>query len=168
MGKVLPEYLSQWTTEKVKVEGVKVVANARVDNAVVENDKLVLSLQDGTKVFSRQELSAFYLVIHFLLMLHWQISTDHVVVAVGLEPETELAKASGLEVDTVFGGYRVNAELEARSNVWVVSEFVHNRYTIRKKILQPSISSSIFRLTKEQGRDPPADGAACHARTFLL
>lgn len=43
------------------------------------------------------------------------------VVAVGLDANTDLATASGLEIDSDFGGYRVNAELEARSNVWVVS-----------------------------------------------
>lgn len=43
------------------------------------------------------------------------------MVAVGLDANTDLAGASGLEIDPTFGGYRVNAELEARSNVWVVS-----------------------------------------------
>ena len=46
---------------------------------------------------------------------------DHVIVAVGLEPNAELADASGLEKDPSLGGFLVNAELEARSNVWVVS-----------------------------------------------
>lgn len=40
--------------------------------------------------------------------------------AVGLEPNVDLAKSAGLEVDSDFGGYRVNAELQARSNIWVV------------------------------------------------
>lgn len=53
--------------------------------------------------------------------LFFQILTDHVVVAVGLEPNVELAYSSGLEVDDAHGGFRVNAELEARSNLWVVS-----------------------------------------------
>ena len=51
-----------------------------------------------------------------------QLSVDQVVVAVGLEPNVDLAKTSGLELDDVHGGYRVNAELEARSNVWVVRQ----------------------------------------------
>ena len=42
------------------------------------------------------------------------------VVSVGLEPRTDLAATSGLELDDKHGGYRVNAELEARSNLWVV------------------------------------------------
>ena len=43
------------------------------------------------------------------------------MVAVGLTPNTDLAASSGLEVDEQRGGFVVNAELEARSNVWVVS-----------------------------------------------
>lgn len=49
-----------------------------------------------------------------------QVRTDHIVAAVGLEPNVDLAKSAGLEVDPDFGGYRVNAELQARSNIWVV------------------------------------------------
>ena len=49
-----------------------------------------------------------------------QVITDHLVAAVGLEPSVDLAKSAGLEVDADFGGYRVNAELQARSNIWVV------------------------------------------------
>lgn len=48
------------------------------------------------------------------------MKTDHIVAAVGLEPSIELAKSAGLEIDSDFGGYRVNAELQARSNIWVV------------------------------------------------
>ena len=43
------------------------------------------------------------------------------MVAVGLNPNTDLAATSGLEVDEQRGGFLVNAELEARSNVWIVS-----------------------------------------------
>jgi len=42
------------------------------------------------------------------------------VVAVGLDINTSLADSAGIEVDDKFGGYRVNAELQARSNIWVV------------------------------------------------
>jgi programmed cell death 8 (apoptosis-inducing factor) len=49
------------------------------------------------------------------------LEVDHVVVAVGLEANDELAKSARLEVDPELGGYRVNSELEARSDIWVVS-----------------------------------------------
>lgn len=50
------------------------------------------------------------------------MNVDHVVVAVGIAADTRLAtSSSGLEVDTEVGGYRVNSELQACSDVWVVS-----------------------------------------------
>ncbi|XP_054872987.1 apoptosis-inducing factor 1, mitochondrial isoform X10 [Amphiprion ocellaris] len=99
MGKVLPEYLSNWTTEKVKREGVKVIAEALVKSVTCKDDKLEIHLKDGRLV-----------------------KTDHIVAAVGLEPNVDLAKSAGLEVDSDFGGYRVNAELQARSNIWVAGD----------------------------------------------
>ncbi|XP_062289052.1 apoptosis-inducing factor 1, mitochondrial isoform X2 [Scomber scombrus] len=99
MGKVLPEYLSNWTTEKVKREGVKVISEALVKSVTCKNDKLEIKLKDGRMV-----------------------KTDHIVAAVGLEPNVDLAKSAGLEVDSDFGGYRVNAELQARSNIWVAGD----------------------------------------------
>lgn len=99
MAKVLPEYLSQWATNKIKDEGVNVITNAELKSVKeAENNKIELSFGDGSKVV-----------------------TDHVVLAIGLDPNTELAKSSGLEIDDKHGGYRVNAELEARTNLWVVS-----------------------------------------------
>ncbi|XP_074910372.1 apoptosis-inducing factor 1, mitochondrial isoform X2 [Buteo buteo] len=99
MGKVLPEYLSNWTTEKVRREGVNVMPNAVVKSVSVCGNRLMIKLKDGRKV-----------------------ETDHIVAAVGLEPNVELAKSAGLEVDSDFGGFRVNAELQARSNIWVAGD----------------------------------------------
>ncbi|XP_051961663.1 apoptosis-inducing factor 1, mitochondrial isoform X2 [Xyrauchen texanus] len=99
MGKVLPEYLSNWTTEKVRKEGVYVITEAVVKNVSYKNGKLEIRLKDGRLV-----------------------KTDHIVAAVGLEPSVELAKSGGLEVDSDFGGYRVNAELQARANIWVAGD----------------------------------------------
>lgn len=46
------------------------------------------------------------------------------IVAVGLEPNTDLATSAGLETDPALGGYRVNAELQACTDVWAVSLFL--------------------------------------------
>ena len=46
---------------------------------------------------------------------------DCVVAAVGLEPNIDLARSSNLEIDDSNGGFLVNAELEARRDLWVVS-----------------------------------------------
>ncbi|KAJ8348878.1 hypothetical protein SKAU_G00274670 [Synaphobranchus kaupii] len=99
MGKVLPEYLSNWTTEKVKREGVNVITEALVKNVSFKDGRVEIKLKDGRMV-----------------------TTDHLVAAVGLEPSVELAKSAGLEVDADFGGYRVNAELQARANIWVAGD----------------------------------------------
>ncbi|KAM6427396.1 apoptosis-inducing factor 1, mitochondrial isoform 2-T2 [Liasis olivaceus] len=99
MGRVLPEYLSNWTTNKVRQEGVNVMPNAVVKSVSVVGNRLLIQLKDGRKV-----------------------ETDHIVAAVGLEPNVDLAKSAGLEVDSDFGGFRVNAELQARSNIWVAGD----------------------------------------------
>ncbi|KAF4523243.1 hypothetical protein B566_EDAN006866 [Ephemera danica] len=99
MGKVLPEYLSEWTTQKVKSEGVEVISESFVTGVTFENGQLVLALNNGSKV-----------------------NADHAVIAVGLEPNTELATTSGLELHEELGGFLVNAELEARSNLWAAGD----------------------------------------------
>ncbi|XP_038630817.1 apoptosis-inducing factor 1, mitochondrial isoform X10 [Scyliorhinus canicula] len=99
MGKILPEYLSNWTTEKVRKEGVDVRPNTVVKSAKYQDKKVILKLKDGQT-----------------------IKTDHVVAAVGLEPSVELAKSARMEVDSDLGGFRVNAELQARSNIWVAGD----------------------------------------------
>ena len=52
MGKVLPKYLSEWTTEKVKAEGVHVKPNSVVQSANVVDDKVVLQLENGDQVLA--------------------------------------------------------------------------------------------------------------------
>lgn len=50
MGKILPEYLSLWTTKKMEAEGVTVVANSQVVDANITNNKLALTLNNGQRV----------------------------------------------------------------------------------------------------------------------
>ena len=50
-----------------------------------------------------------------------QLVADHVVIAVGLEPNTDLADSARLEVDNQCGGFKVNSELQACTDVWAVS-----------------------------------------------
>lgn len=99
MGKVLPEFLSKWTTERVKDEGVNVIPNAEIKDVDIQNNQLRLHLTNGDVVLC-----------------------DHAIVAVGSEPNIELAKKSGLEIDNRFGGYLVNAELEARRHLYVAGD----------------------------------------------
>ena len=70
--------------------------SAKLDRS---SGKLVLTLNDGK-----------------------EIKTDHAVVAVGIQPDHQLALDSSLEIDDKLGGFRVNAELEARTNLWVAGD----------------------------------------------
>jgi programmed cell death 8 (apoptosis-inducing factor) len=104
--RILPQYLSEWATNKVKDEGVTVVPRANVVGAKLNDDKVELNLEpvdaDGPKA-------------------KWLLA-DHVVVAVGLDANVQLASSSSLEIDPKFGGYVVNAELQARNSVWVAGD----------------------------------------------
>ena len=51
-----------------------------------------------------------------------KLPADQIIVAVGVEANTELAEPSELEVNPDIGGFLVNAELEARSNLWVAGD----------------------------------------------
>lgn len=99
LGKVLPEYLSLWTSERIKEEGVSVIPEVEIKSVDFSNNCVNLELTNGQK-----------------------LTTDYLVVATGVEPDVELAKSSGLEIDEKTGGYLVNTELEARSNVWVAGD----------------------------------------------
>lgn len=99
MGKILPEYLCNWTTNKVRTEGVNVLNSTEVIGVKHENGKLVLVLNTGKS-----------------------IKVDNVILAVGVEANTELAEKSGLEVDPELGGFLVNTELMARSNLYVAGD----------------------------------------------
>lgn len=99
MGKILPEYLCKWTTERVREEGVNVIPNNQITSVDLINNQLHLKLRDGKTIVC-----------------------DHAIVAVGSAPNVDIAKKSGLEVDARFGGYLVNAELEARRHLYVAGD----------------------------------------------
>lgn len=64
----------------------------------MKNKRLVLTLNDGRHVVC-----------------------DQVIATVGVEANTELAKTSDLEVDPEVGGFLVNTELQARTDLYAVS-----------------------------------------------
>lgn len=105
--KVLPEYLTKWTTKKITEEGVDIVSNAKIVGAQINDNKVELQLEASKKCEKPPK--------------NWLLA-DHVVVAVGLEPNVELASNSGFEVDPKLGGFLVNAELQARNSVWVAGD----------------------------------------------
>jgi len=56
------------------------------------------------------------------------------VVAVGIEPNVELAKQAGLEIDRHRGGVQVNAELSAGTDIWVVRCCIEQLITLRHRL----------------------------------
>lgn len=52
------------------------------------------------------------------------LTVDHVVVAIGIEPRVDLARDAGLEIDEKRSGVVVNAELEARRDVYAAGDMV--------------------------------------------
>lgn len=100
MAKVLPDYLSQWTTERIKEIGVEVQTNSQIVGVEnFEGNQLKLKLNDGRSIV-----------------------VDNVIQAVGSAPDVKLAKDAGLEIDPKNGGFVVNAELEARSNLYAAGD----------------------------------------------
>ncbi|CRL02497.1 CLUMA_CG015196, isoform A [Clunio marinus] len=100
MAKVLPEYLSKWTTEKIKEIGVDVQPNSQISSVeMFEGTQLKLKFTNGNSII-----------------------VDNVIQAVGSLPNVKLAQNAGLEIDQKFGGFLVNAELEARSNLYAAGD----------------------------------------------
>lgn len=105
ISKVLPEYLSKWATDRVRDEGAEVLTNVELVGTSIQDGRVNLSYIDpkGPKKTS-------------------YLTADHVVIAAGIAPNTDLAKSAGLEVDPDQGGFLVNAELQARHNIWVAGD----------------------------------------------
>jgi apoptosis-inducing factor 1 len=100
MAKVLPDYLSRWTTERIREVGVDILPNSQITEVEsYEGNQVRLKLNNGTTIV-----------------------VDHVIQAVGSRPNVNLAKEAALEVDSVLGGLVVNAELEARSNLFAAGD----------------------------------------------
>ncbi|KAL6441304.1 hypothetical protein ACFW04_003515 [Cataglyphis niger] len=99
MAEILPEYLGEWTTKKVEAENVHPIPSTTVEDYKYKLGQLSLVLSNGQT-----------------------IDADQVIVAIGVEPNTNLATTSHLETDPKIGGFLVNAELEARSNLWVAGD----------------------------------------------
>ncbi len=96
--------LSLLTHQIYQKEGVNVITDTVVTGAKYDADKLILLTKNKNNDQDK-----------------W-IVADYVVVAVGLEPNTDLAKSAGLEVSKEFGGFVVNSELQARDSIWVAGD----------------------------------------------
>lgn len=101
LGKVLPEHLSKHITKLVIQDGVLPIVKVEI---------LEVKWNPTSKKFD-------------IILSNGQIvKAEYIVAETESQPDTRLAKDSQLEVDEKTGGYLVNAELEARSNVYVAGD----------------------------------------------
>lgn len=73
------------------------MTNTEVIGVKAEEKGLELTLNNGKKLYA-----------------------DNVIVTVGVEPNTDIAEKSDLEVDPELGGFLVNTELQARTDLYIV------------------------------------------------
>lgn len=79
------------------------MSNTEVVGVKLENQQLELTLNNGKT-----------------------LKVDNIVVAVGVEPNTDIAEKSDLEVDPELGGFLVNTELQARTDLYIVNNVLYN------------------------------------------
>lgn len=96
---VLPRYLADDVAVRLAEAGVALVPDAEVAGAELAEGGVRLELSTGAR-----------------------LDAQLVVECVGSEPEEELARASGLELHPELGGVLVNAELQARSDLFAAGD----------------------------------------------
>ncbi|TPX30307.1 hypothetical protein SmJEL517_g06105 [Synchytrium microbalum] len=100
MALVFPRYLTKWTSRRLDKEGVTVKPSSVISSVKPsKDDKITINLKSGEQVIA-----------------------DEVVLAVGIQPNVDVAIASGLEIDDTRGGISVNAELENRTDVFAAGD----------------------------------------------
>jgi hypothetical protein len=130
MGLIFPKYLSEWTTGKLRqgfhffllflllfflpflmlrsafiksmkifIEGINIVQKSLVTDILQRENGVTLVLKGGKT-----------------------LDVDHVVVAIGIDANMDLARKAGLEIDERRGGIVVNSELESRRNVFAAGD----------------------------------------------
>ncbi|KAI8974719.1 apoptosis-inducing factor, mitochondrion-associated, C-term-domain-containing protein [Pilobolus umbonatus] len=103
MANVFPNYLTKWTTTRVRHLGVDIKEKSKVQSIKKDqaSGKTTIQLENGD-----------------------HLDVDHVIVAIGIEPRVDLARKAGLEIDEKRSGVVVNAELEARTDVYAAGDMI--------------------------------------------
>nr|VZI44608.1 unnamed protein product [Spirometra erinaceieuropaei] len=112
---LLPPSLASSVTRFEGQKGVRVVTEADVVRAALADPK-------GSPTDGQLRLTIHKRNPHGTGLVEESVLVDHIVCAVGAEPRTELAESAGLELDPSNGGFSVNAELEARADVYVAGD----------------------------------------------
>ncbi|XP_028166812.1 apoptosis-inducing factor 1, mitochondrial-like [Ostrinia furnacalis] len=99
MAGVLPRYLALEAARRLQRAGVELRPDTEVADSEARADGVRLRLADGGA-----------------------LEAQLVLECVGAEPAAELAEASALETHPTLGGLLVNAELQARADVWAAGD----------------------------------------------
>ncbi|CAK1588860.1 unnamed protein product [Parnassius mnemosyne] len=108
----LPDYLAAHLARTLQTLGVDLLPNTEVTDSRVSSEQVHLQLSKvgGEEISPSSEEKSSELVASL------------VVECVGIEPNTELAASSGLEVHPDLGGVVVNAEMQARAGVFAAGD----------------------------------------------
>ncbi|KAJ1501614.1 Apoptosis-inducing factor 1, mitochondrial, partial [Coelomomyces lativittatus] len=98
---VLPSHLSKWITQKLTSDSLEIVPGATLK-------KLTPSVNNQV-------------IVHFN---HLTRPFDVVLIAIGLDPNIELAKSCNLEIDSHNQGIVVNSQFQAAHNIWCAGDNV--------------------------------------------
>jgi programmed cell death 8 (apoptosis-inducing factor) len=100
LGKYLPEYFSDYVTNKLRNYGIDIKTNSMVTEISEVNERLAIKYGNDGK----------------------QHLTDHIVVSIGSVPNTELAEKIDLEIDPNNGGIVTSAYFQATPNIYVIGD----------------------------------------------
>ncbi|CAN8073237.1 unnamed protein product, partial [Agarophyton chilense] len=116
--RVLPRYLCQFLATKLHHAGVNVVKSAVITTATpsAENHQNV--------------------TLHIDAAEPTQLDVNHIVVAVGIEPSTQLATTAGLEIDPDNSGIRVNDFMMVEPDIFAAGDVAsfHDRTLGRRRV----------------------------------
>ncbi|KAF0852767.1 mitochondrial mitochondrial_apoptosis-inducing_factor_(AIF) [Andalucia godoyi] len=113
LARILPRYLSDFATSILGRAGVELYPNRIVTR--VEEAPYSHATEDNSNGSSGKRVR-----VH--LDNNQVIDADHVLVATGILPNTSIFADAGLEIDPKNGGITCNAELEARTDVFVAGD----------------------------------------------
>lgn len=119
--RVLPRYMCEFLARRISEIGVKVIRSAVVTDTKLEKTP------DG----EREQLR-----VSVLSSEEEEVVGGIVLVAAGIEPETDLARGAGLELDAVRGGVMVNDFMMAEPDVFAAGDMAsfHDRALGRRRV----------------------------------
>lgn len=105
MALVFPRYLSEWTTARICDAGVNVISSAVIKKIEVGPQSVSLTIENKTRGEQKIEF-------------------DHVILAIGSSPSTELPEKAGLMVDDKRGGVIADSNMHVSNGIYAAGDVV--------------------------------------------